>query len=62
MLPAEATFAVYAFNGKYDLLQCLPNRLKGYRAWNPQNYRIIVLVDEDREDCVDAVFKALGVE
>ena len=29
----------------------LENRLKGYREWLPDSHRVVVLVDEDREDC-----------
>jgi hypothetical protein len=29
----------------------LEKRLKGYAAWIPADWRIVVLVDEDREDC-----------
>ena len=41
----------YVFEGKQDLLKELPGRLKGYSNWLPDDWRIIVLVDEDREDC-----------
>jgi hypothetical protein len=33
------------------LLSKLPNRLRGYKSWLPDEDRIVVLVDEDREDC-----------
>ncbi|WP_159789156.1 DUF4276 family protein [Sodalinema gerasimenkoae] len=47
----KATFRTHAFRGKTDLIRKLPGRLKGYSAWLPENYKIIVLIDEDREDC-----------
>ncbi|MFP4222031.1 MAG: DUF4276 family protein [Phormidium sp.] len=47
----KATFRTHAFRGKPDLIRKLPGRLKGYSAWLPENYKIIVLIDEDREDC-----------
>ncbi len=37
--------------GKPDLLNRLPGRLRGYRRWLPPDWRIVVLVDEDRQDC-----------
>ncbi|MDF0592917.1 DUF4276 family protein [Methanotrichaceae archaeon M04Ac] len=39
------------FQGKQDLLSKLPGLLKGYRRWIPADWRIVVLVDEDRQDC-----------
>lgn len=47
----KATFRTHIFRGKTDLIRKLPGRLKGYSAWLPENYKIIVLIDEDREDC-----------
>lgn len=44
-------FKVHAFSGKPDLLGKLPLRLKGYKSWLPEDWRIVVLVDKDREDC-----------
>lgn len=48
---SDVTFAFHVFNGKPDLLKELPRRLRGYRKWIPKDYRIVVLVDEDRQDC-----------
>ncbi|MBU6399483.1 MAG: DUF4276 family protein [Verrucomicrobia bacterium] len=45
------SFFVHVFQGKRDLLGHLPARLKGYRNWLPVDWRIAVLVDEDRQDC-----------
>lgn len=39
------------FKGKEDLLNKLPERLKNYRQWLPDDWRLIVLIDEDRRDC-----------
>jgi hypothetical protein len=52
MLPKENSFAIHPFNGKHDLLSKLPKRLRGYRKWLPEDWRIVVLIDEDREDCL----------
>lgn len=51
LLPNHCTFDVHAFQGKDDLLQKLPSRLRGYAQWLPQGWRIIVLVDRDDDDC-----------
>ena len=51
ILEAEHTFAVHPFQGKADLLANLPARLQAYRTWLPKDWRIVVLIDEDREDC-----------
>lgn len=51
LLAPETVYRVITFRGKGDLLHQLPNRLLGYSAWITDEYRILVLVDEDREDC-----------
>jgi hypothetical protein len=52
ILREDITYAIRTFNGKPDLLSQLPKRLKGYRHWLPEDDRIVVLVDQDREDCI----------
>ncbi len=52
VLPADCTFKVHPFQGKPDLLQKLPERLRAYARWLPGNYRILVIVDRDDDDCV----------
>lgn len=49
----DVHFDIHTFQGKRDLLQSLPSRLKGYRSWLPADWRIVVLIDEDRQDCVE---------
>ena len=51
LLPADCTYSVHTFQGKKDLLRKLPSRLSAYRAWITSNYRIIVIVDRDSDDC-----------
>ncbi len=51
ILPAAATWVVHPHRGKKDLLNKLPNRLRGYSRWLPPDWRLLVLIDEDREDC-----------
>lgn len=51
ILPSDVEFEIRAFRGKNDLLKKLAQRLKGYKAWLPENWRIVVLCDRDNEDC-----------
>lgn len=51
LLPPDVTWNPVVFQGKPDLLQKLELRLRGYHAWMPEDWRIVVLVDEDRQDC-----------
>ncbi len=47
----QASFRTYVFQGKQDLLTSLPKRLRGYFHWLPTDWRIVVLVDRDADDC-----------
>lgn len=51
LLRGKATFGVYPFLGKNDLLKKLPKRLNGYASWLPVDWRIVVLLDRDDDDC-----------
>lgn len=51
ILGGAATFRILVHQGKRDLLDRLSDRLRGYRAWLPEDARVIVLIDEDRQDC-----------
>jgi Domain of unknown function (DUF4276) len=51
LLPRDRTFEVHAFQGKSDLLGKLEARLRGYVAWLPADWRIVIVVDRDDEDC-----------
>lgn len=54
ILGGRVSFAIRTFQGKKDLFARLPDRLRGYRATlPPPECRIIVLVDEDRSDCME---------
>lgn len=53
LLPNESSFEIYPFQGKHDLLNKLPMRLKGYAMWLPETWRIVVVVDKDDDDCHD---------
>ncbi|MBN2378223.1 DUF4276 family protein [candidate division WOR-3 bacterium] len=47
----EIIYRILTHQGKKDLLSKLPCRLKGYSRWIPKNYRIVILVDRDNENC-----------
>jgi hypothetical protein len=51
ILSSQASFQIFRHNGKQDLLSRLPSRLRGYRKFLPRDWRIVVLIDEDRSDC-----------
>ncbi len=51
LLPQNRTFEVHPFQGKSDLLGKLEARLRGYSAWLPADWRIVVVVDRDDDDC-----------
>ena len=50
ILPSNVTSNIHAYRGKPDFFEKVPNRLKGYQAWLPPDWKIVVLIDEDRED------------
>jgi hypothetical protein len=52
LLGSAWTCRFHVFDGKHDLLEELPSRLRGLARRLPPTSRILVLVDEDREDCV----------
>jgi hypothetical protein len=51
LLPPDRTFVVHSFQGKTDLLGKLEARLRGYASWLPNDWRIVVVVDRDDDDC-----------
>lgn len=53
VLPEGRSFEVHAFQGKSDLLAKLENRLKGYASWLPVDWRLVVVVDRDDDDCME---------
>lgn len=50
MLPIAVAYRIFVFRGKQDLLRRLPQRLLQYQ-WRPDNWRVVILVDQDAEDC-----------
>lgn len=51
LLAERATFNTYTHQGKEDLLAKLTARMHGYAAWLPENWRIVVVIDRDDDDC-----------
>jgi hypothetical protein len=49
----EHTYRIITYQGKHDLLKKLPKTLKGYSKWIKNDYKIIVLVDLDRDNCIE---------
>lgn len=52
LLAEGRTFEVHAFQGKDDLLGKLQDRLRAYAQWMPEDWRIVVVVDRDDDDCL----------
>ena len=50
-LGEEQSLSIYAHQCKEDLLDKLPQRLRGYVYWLPADWRIIIIVDRDDDDC-----------
>lgn len=53
LLPSGTEYEIRSFRGKQDLLAKLPDRLRAYRGWIPEDWRIVILVDRDNENCED---------
>lgn len=53
ILGDSVTFHIHVHEGKRQLLSSLEGRLRGYSKWLPATSRIVVLIDEDRQDCDD---------
>ena len=51
ILGQDVTFRMHLHQGKQDLLSRLTDRLKGYSHWLPTDWRVVVLIDEDRQEC-----------
>lgn len=50
-LLGNTEFEIRRFQCKDDLLKQLPDRLRAYATWLPENWAILVLVDRDDDDC-----------
>lgn len=49
----QITFQIHTFQGKNDLLKKLPDRLRAYQKWIPDDWCILIIVDRDDDDCKD---------
>ena len=47
----DLSFNIHSFQGKRDLLAKLRPRLSAYAKWLPPDYRVVVIVDCDRDNC-----------
>ena len=47
------TFEIHNFGNKNNLLKKLPKRMKAYANFIPDDCRIVILVDEDRANCLE---------
>lgn len=65
---AGTGYRIIAFQGKKDLLRKLENRLRGYRRWIPEDYRLVVIVDRDSDDCselfrrIEAIYDSVNLK
>lgn len=51
LLPEGCAFEIRVFRGKHDLMRQLEVRLRGYRNRLSDEYRLVVMVDCDHDDC-----------
>jgi uncharacterized protein DUF4276 len=47
----QLSHEIYPYQCKQDLLARLPQRLLGYASWLPPNWRVVVILDRDDDDC-----------
>ncbi len=51
ILPEDCGFEIHSFRDKVNLLRNLKARLCGYARWLPDDWRVMVVVDRDNDDC-----------
>ena len=61
ILSDDVSREFHPFQGKQHLLKNLPVLLKGYKPWITNDWRIMVLIDEDREDCFQLKAQLEGI-
>jgi hypothetical protein len=49
----DLSFEVYPYQCKQDLMDKLPSRLRGYAAWLPDDWRVVVILDRDDDACLE---------
>lgn len=62
LMPARRSFEIHPFQGKDDLMAKLEARLRAYAQWLPEDWRVMVIVDRDDEDCraLESRMEAIG--
>lgn len=50
-MPGHSSHEIHSFRNKDALRRSLTSRLRGYAKWLPDDWRIVVLVDRDNDDC-----------
>lgn len=53
LLPGDCLVRYFTFRGKSDPLAKLPQRLASYRGRPAGDWRVLVLVDRDNDDCTE---------
>jgi len=51
MIGSQHTFVIHNFQDKKKLLKRLPKRMQAYANFLPSDWRIVVLVDRDNDNC-----------
>jgi hypothetical protein len=51
LVTGDHTYRIISFQGKQDLLKKLPIELRGYRRWINDEFKIVVLIDKDQQEC-----------
>ena len=68
LLPEDQTFEIHAFRNKVGLRRNLSARLRAYARWLPSDWRIVVVLDRDSDDChalkaeLEAAASAAGLQ
>jgi hypothetical protein len=58
---ADTSFKIHPHQGKPDLLNKLPAKLRAYSTWIPATWRIVIVVDRDNDDCEQLKRRLEGV-
>ena len=51
ILPPGVTYDCHPFLSKQNLIKKLPERLRGYRSRLRSDWKIVILIDNDSQDC-----------
>lgn len=53
MLPDGCSFEVFPYRGKFAVMRKIGDRLRGYAERMPLQYRLVVIVDRDEDECAE---------